>query len=478
MSEKRNTRQLVRPGAIAPKKQETTEEITNKALEERRSVTDEEANIIESEQEQKTTQLLQVVKNSFLGKILYEQDENGNYIPGDYLVDKETLVRQFIPDPKSHNHKEVETITDVSFDGNNVYIQDNEYGRYRLNDPERDQRIKQGLPPLHVKEEDVVQLGRNVANRMDRVWNPAEPIMDVEIGHLRSNFMDKKVAPYGVTMAIRVSRASLALRNLEAMATTEVVKLLEAFIKSDFNMLISGATGTGKTEFQKYLIQFIPQEKKITLMEDTLDSHIKLIYPDKDISSWATVKRGENALISNIGFQELIRAGLRNNPDWLMISEVRGPEAADLLSAALTSHSIMTTLHASGAANIPSRVTDMVSQANANTNYQALQRNIVSVLNLGVQLERKQDPETGKSVRYIKEIYEYVDYDDEKGIIGHPLYEVKETYDEETKEYRTEKLSYRMSDRMIQRLKDSHQLDIVPSEFKDGEYPFRDPEEI
>lgn len=207
-------------------------------------------------------------------------------------------------------------------------------------------------------------------------------------------------------------------------------------------------------------------------MEDTLDSHMKLIYPEKDLNSWATVKRGNNAVLPEITFQDLIKSGLRNNPDWLMVSEVRGAEAEALLSAALTSHSIMTTLHASGAANIPARITDMVAQSGKSTNYAALQRNIVSVLNLGMQLERVVDPDTGKYIRRIKEIYEYVDFDPEQGIIGYPLYEIKEVYDPETGKYKTRRNYNRMSDKLIQKITDAREIDRVPDIFKEGDYQF------
>ena len=208
-------------------------------------VTDVEVERELSEQEKLTESLIEQVKKTFLGQILYEQDENGEYIPGDYEINPQTLERKFIPDPESRNHKEVETITDVSFDGNYVYIQDNLVDRYRLNDPNKDPRIKKGLPPLNVRPEDVKQLGKDVANRMGMSWNPSAPIMDVEIGHLRSNFMDDSVSPYGVTMAIRVSRASLALRDISQSADEEVAALLEVFMKCGLNLLISGPTGTG-----------------------------------------------------------------------------------------------------------------------------------------------------------------------------------------------------------------------------------------
>lgn len=218
-------------------------------------IDDDEAEQSLSEQEMLNQSLIAYLKTTFLGKVLYEEDSKGEFIRGNYEVDAKTLARKFIPDNKSSEHKEVETITDVSFDGNNVYVQDNEYGRYRLNDPEKDPRIKQGMPPIKVEREDVIKLGKQVANRMGRAWNASDPIMDVEIGHLRSNFMYKVVAPYGVTMAIRVSRATLALRNVADMADQQVADLLETFMICGLNLLISGPTGTGKTEMQQRLKQ-------------------------------------------------------------------------------------------------------------------------------------------------------------------------------------------------------------------------------
>lgn len=430
-------------------------------------VSDEDAKKELSAQEKSIEEMLKYLMDTFLGKILYDQDEKGKYIPGYYKINEETLDRTFVPDSKVTTYKENETITDVSFDGYNVYIQDNEVGRFRLNDPEKDIRIRMGLPPLKVTPKDVEVLGKGIAMRMGRAWNPSAPIMDVELGHLRTNFMEGTVAPYGVTMAVRVSRATLALRDIRTAANQELADLLAVFMRCGVNLLISGPTGTGKTEMQKNLIQFIPDDQKISLMEDTLDSHIKLIYKNKDINSWATVKRGSGSVLPEIGFQDLIRSGLRNNPDWLMVSEVRGAEAEALLSAALTSHSIMTTLHASGAANIPARVTDMVAQAKA-MDYGALQRNIVSVLNIGIQLERL--VKDGKTVRRIKEMYEYVNYEPDLGIIGYPVYEVNEILDADTGEYRTVTTMNRLSDNMLKRLQDAREIQNVPDVFKTGTY--------
>ncbi len=280
--------------------------------------------------------------------------------------------------------------------------------------------------------------------------------------------MNINVSPYGETFALRVSRPRLAITDIANLCDEDTAQLLNVFMQTGMNLLISGQTGSGKTEFQKALINYIPDKNKISLMEDTLDSHIKKIYPQKDINSWATSGEKEDA--NYIGFPALIRSGLRNNPDWLMISEVRGSEAQDLLSAALTGHSIMTTLHATGADNIPSRLSNMVAMGSASSNYEALQQDIVSVLNLGVHLHMKIDGKTGKVSREIREIFEYTEYVQGQGIIGRPIFERKLDYDPDTDVYSETVIKKRLSDILLKKITNARLIHMVPDIYKEGEY--------
>lgn len=393
------------------------------------------------EYEDRVVRAKQMIQESFLKEILYIKDKDGILI-------------------------ENSSVTDISFNGTDMYIQDNELGRYKV-DSERDPRIRRGEKPLMVNTDMVTKLGLNVQNTMGDVWNNQKPILDSELGELRTNFMHKSVSPYGVTFALRVSRPRLAITNISDLCDDDTAKLLEVFMRCDFNLLISGQTGSGKTELQKALIGYIPQSKKISLMEDTLDSHIKEIYPEKDINSWAT--HGDKEKSGYIGFPELIRSGLRNNPDWLMISEVRGSEALDLLSAALTGHSIMTTLHATGADNIPSRLSNMVSMNENSPDYEALQLDIVSVLNLGLHMQLVVDEETGKISRIIREIYEYVSFQQGVGIVGTPIYQVVQNYNVETKTYESNTIKHRLSDNLLTKVKNKKEYHELPEIYKEGE---------
>lgn len=177
--------------------------------------------------------------------------------------------------------------------------------------------------------------------------------------------------------------------------------------------------------YQKRAVGYIPKNKKITLMEDTMDSHLKILYPDKDINSWRTRTQKERKG-NQVSFSDLIKAGLRNNPDWLIIAETRGSEANDMLNAALTDHNVITTIHASGAEMIPSRIISMISEDNANMNELILGQNITSVLKFGVHMAY--EDRGGKISRYIREIVEYTGYTD-RGVECNYVYRVKNEFE-------------------------------------------------
>jgi len=158
-------------------------------------------------------------------------------------------------------------------------------------------------------------------------------------------------------------------------------------------------------------------------MEDTMDSHIKALYPQKDIVSLRTLN--DSSRENKIGFRELIKSGLRNNPDWMIVAETRGDEAYDMLQSALTDHSIITTVHARGAEAIPSRILSMIGQG-YQINERLVGRDITDVLKIGIYMTIE-ETENGME-RYIREIVEFVDFTD-NGVLVNPLYRVKKDFD-------------------------------------------------
>lgn len=165
-------------------------------------------------------------------------------------VIKESFLQELLMD---------EYVTDISFNGVECFIQHNKKGRYAAeNQP---------------SEDEVSRLIKRIAAVMDYEFNDTNPILDTEVTGLRINAVHKTVSPFGVTMALRVSKPYMAIQNLDTLANAHVSKLLDVLLQADTNMIISGQTGSGKTELQKLLVGFIPMSKKISLLEDTMDSH-------------------------------------------------------------------------------------------------------------------------------------------------------------------------------------------------------------
>lgn len=342
-----------------------------------------------------------------------------------------------------------EDVTDVSFNSTHCYIQDNKKGRDRAK--------------IQPTKEQVYSLGRRIAQVQGKELTNAEPILDTEISGLRVNFMHPLISPFGTTMALRVSKPYMAIRDINTLANEKVATLLKLLIQADTNLVISGQTGSGKTELQKLLVGFIQDEKKISLLEDTMDSHIKMLYPDKDINSWRTMVNSSRK--NQIDFRKLIKAALRNNPDWLMISEIRGDEAYDFIESALTGHSVLTTIHAHGAAAIPSRIRNMIGQT-YNMNPILLGQDIVNNIRFGLHMEMVIEPEGIR--RRIREIVEFTGYE-ETGVTSRVIYKVKKEYNDTTKRYDVGHVTGTLSEKTLDILQDKELYHLLPVEFREGQ---------
>lgn len=341
-----------------------------------------------------------------------------------------------------------ENITDISFNGKTLMIQDNKVGRYK---PEKQ--------PSH---DEVFHLGKKIADIQGKEFTNSDPILDTELSYFRVNFIHQSVSPSGCTFSIRISKPKLVTTDLASFANQDVADLLSVLIQGEFNIVISGRTGSGKTELQKLLVNFIDDFKKITLIEDTMDSHIKEIYPGKDVNSWRTLM--ESSRERKISYHDLIKAGLRNNPDWLIIAETRGDEAYDMLESALTDHSIITTIHAKGAGAIPSRLLSMIGQS-YQVNEILLGQDITNTLKIGIYLTLEVGEDGIK--RFIREIVEYTGFT-EKGAEYTPLYQVKRRYDEKTNEYEDYVVTNPLSEESVADLRYKGLIHLVPKTFLKG----------
>lgn len=284
------------------------------------------------------------------------------------------VIENIIRDPE---------VTDISFNGTELIVNTNG-NKYVYED--------------EICEKYIIKLIQKFANAVGKEFTPKSPILDATLNNLRLNAVHSSISPYGTTMALRSSKPKLALNedNFCEFAPQYMLDFFESAIKSRSNIIIAGETGTGKTEFQKLLVQSIPFEEKIVNMEDTLDSHLKLLYPEKDIHSWITS--------SQHGFTDLIKAGLRNNPIWMIVSETRGKEAYEMLQAVLSGHRIITTLHAVDARAIPRRFINMM-KIGYSIDESSVLSDIYNYFQFGVHIEKTLI--NGRMVRYLSEVVEF-----------------------------------------------------------------------
>ncbi|KRG14010.1 hypothetical protein ACA30_13275 [Virgibacillus soli] len=350
-------------------------------------------------------------------------------------------------------------VTDINFDGVKLSIKHNRKGSINLEEHQH--------PPI----EAVRNLVKQISDIQGKEFTVSNPILDTEIGFLRVNAQHEAVSPDGMTFSLRVSRPRLAVNSIaeslmsqDEVLCSSVEQLLGILIQARCNIIISGATGSGKTELQKLLVKYIDDRQQIYLIEDTRDSHIKALYPQKNIKSTQVLLSDERE--KKVTQRDLVKSGLRNLPDWLIVSETRGAEAADMLDAVKTNHSLITTLHAKGAMNIPSRLMSMIRQGNSYSNMsdELIARELIEFLPIGVHLSVTEEEEKGV-IRGIKEIVEFTGFDAEHGTIGNYLYKRVNRYNRETNEYRLFEETNPLTDRLLEMVEDSKLYHMLPELF-------------
>lgn len=203
--------------------------------------------------------------------------------------------------------------------------------------------------------------------------------------------------------------------------TPEVAQFLQKLVKARYNIFIAGGTGSGKTTFLNALSSYIPHDERIITIEDSAELQITQIPNIVRLETRnATASSGES---KKIDIQSLIRSSLRMRPDRIIVGEVRGAEALDMLQAMNTGHDgSLSTGHANSAEDMLSRLETMVLQGEAALPLKAIRQQISSAVDIMIHLSRLRDH--SRKTMMVSEILPHLD---EKGDIRlNPLFEFRE----------------------------------------------------
>lgn len=263
-----------------------------------------------------------------------------------------------------------------------------------------------------------------------RVVNESEPIVDTHLEDgSRVNVVMPPIALNGPIVTIRrFPKEAMTVKKLiqYGSITPEVAEILELLVRSRYNIFVSGGTGSGKTTFLNALSNFIPQDERIITIEDSAELQIKNIDNLVRLETRNAGPDGSGA----ITIKDLIKSALRMRPDRIVVGEVRGAEALDMLQAMNTGHDgSLSTGHANSTYDMLSRLETMVLQGAAGLPLEAIRQQIGSAVDIIIHLSRLRD----KS-RKTMEIVEILGYDPTTRTYRiNPLYEFRET-EQSTKE--------------------------------------------
>ncbi|MFC5531622.1 CpaF family protein [Cohnella yongneupensis] len=243
----------------------------------------------------------------------------------------------------------------------------------------------------------------SIVGKVNRMVNESSPIVDARLPDgSRVHVVLPPIALKGPTVTIRrFPRNPLGIRELIATGalTEEAADFLRGMVMAKYNLFVSGGTGSGKTTFLNALSQWIGADERIITIEDSAELQIRGVANLVSLETRNANSEGKGA----IGIRELIRASLRMRPNRIIVGEVRGAEALDMLQAMNTGHEgSLSTGHANSARDMMSRLETMVLSG-ADLPMPVIRQQISSALDIVVQLSRFRD-----ASRRVAEICEVV----------------------------------------------------------------------
>ncbi len=308
------------------------------------------------------------------------------------------VLQEFVEDPE---------ITEIMINGpNHIFVERNGIL----------QRQRQGFESEE-KLRDVIQ---QIVAGCNRVVNEASPIVDARlVNGSRVNVVMDPVAINGPIVTIRrfpdkpIDMPELISKK---SISAEVAEFLKTLVKAKYNIFISGGTGSGKTTFLNVLSGFIPKNERIITIEDSAELQLQGLDNLVRLETRNSTAEG----CREISMRELIKCSLRMRPDRIIVGEVRGEEAADMITCLNTGHEgSLSTGHSNSAEDMLARLETMILMG-VTIPLEAIRRQIASGIDILVHLGRLRD-----GSRKILEIVELLGYEEGRFVMN-PLYRFAE----------------------------------------------------
>lgn len=235
-------------------------------------------------------------------------------------------------------------VTDISYNGEELFYVSNSKGRMKSK--------------VRIEQKKVSDFIRQIANLAEKQFSYTVPELDFSIGKYRINAIHHSIGKVkdegAITFSIRIASEKIRINDKSDFFTPQIVELIDYILSNNMSIVIGGITGTGKTEFQKFMLTRLKENTRVIVIDNVMELD-QVRSPKIDLTCWQIDEKNPNATPG-----KLIKSALRNNPDWLILAEARDKEMIDVLNSAMTGMPIITTLHSLDVNSLPHRMARMM----------------------------------------------------------------------------------------------------------------------